>query len=67
VLEDWIITGFPLHDISRLSFSNNTNYTFSGPTFFRGTFTLPESYSIPLDTYLDPRGWGKVMYFIHTE
>ncbi|PNF39271.1 hypothetical protein B7P43_G16708 [Cryptotermes secundus] len=41
VLEDWIITGFPLHDISRLSVSNNDNYTFQGPAFFQGTFTLP--------------------------
>jgi hypothetical protein len=60
MLEDWIITGFPLHDISRLRVSNNDSYTFSGPGFFRGTFTLPASDSKPLDTFLDPTGWGKV-------
>jgi hypothetical protein len=65
VLEDWIITGFPLHNISSLGVSSTYNYTFSGPAFFHGTFKLPESYSEPLDTFLDPRGWGKVMHFIH--
>jgi hypothetical protein len=60
VLEDWIITGFPLHDVSRLNVSNDDNYTFSGPALFQGTFRLPESDSKPLDTFLDPTGWGKV-------
>jgi beta-galactosidase len=65
VLEDWIITGFPLNDISRLYVSNNDSYTFSTPGFFHGTFTLPESYSEPLDTFLDPTGWGKGVAFIN--
>jgi len=47
VLEDWIITGFPLNNISMLDVSNNDSYTFSTPGFFRGTFTLPESYLEP--------------------
>lgn len=62
-MEDWIITGFPLSDISRLDVSNNDSYAFSSPGFFHGTFTLPESYSEPLDTFLDPTGWGKVIFF----
>jgi beta-galactosidase len=65
VLEDWTITGFPLQDISSLGVSSNDSYTFSGPAFFRGTFRLPESYSEPLDTFLDPTGWGKVIHLIH--
>jgi beta-galactosidase len=64
VLEDWIITGFPLSDISRLGVSSNDSYIFTSPAFFRGTFTLPESYSEPLDTFLDPTGWGKVIFFL---
>ncbi|XP_021942675.1 beta-galactosidase isoform X3 [Zootermopsis nevadensis] len=65
VLEDWIITGFPLHEISSLGVNSTYNYTFSCPAFFRGTFELPESYSEPLDTFLDPRGWGKGVAFIN--
>lgn len=34
------------------------------PGFFHGTFTLPKGQK-PLDTFLDPRGWGKGVAFIN--
>ncbi|XP_069677601.1 beta-galactosidase-like [Periplaneta americana] len=67
VVEDWTMTGFPLNDISAISNMStaNSNFTFSAPAFFKGTFTLPLSDSTPLDTYLDPTGWGKGVAFIN--
>lgn len=69
ILTNWTMEGVPLiskEDIARLGqflSGHHTGATASGkephvPAFFYGTFTLPEGQA-PLDTFLDPRGWGK--------
>ncbi|KAH6940538.1 hypothetical protein HPB50_000559 [Hyalomma asiaticum] len=68
VMTNWTMEGVPLvreEDIERLGsfLSKHGHATGNGthvqpPTFFYGTFTLPEGQG-PLDTFFDPSGWGK--------
>lgn len=76
-LVDWTITGFPLEDTNVLNSllmehsDNNINglahkkystLTSNGPVLFQANFDIDvdELY----DTYIDPRGWGKVYIYI---
>lgn len=75
-LRNWTITGFPLENIDEIeeliienianeinenserSFALNSEILTNGPTIYHSTFDInvPELY----DTYINPKGWGKV-------
>lgn len=57
------MTAFPLNETSWLSAIEPVNDV-QLPAFYRTQFTLPENYTICLDTYLDTSGWTKVLIII---
>lgn len=63
-VEDWTMTGFPLHDISWVENTSPIHST-GFPAFYYGEFTLPDSEEEPKDTYLKPVGWDKGVAFIN--
>ncbi|KAK8782261.1 hypothetical protein V5799_016406 [Amblyomma americanum] len=73
-LTNWTMEGVPLvheEDLDRLGqflsqhghAQTNDTHT-QPPAFFYGNFTLPEGQE-PLDTFLDPTGWGKGVVVIN--
>lgn len=62
---NWSITGFPLENVKINSTTNNETENLSiadGPVLYESYFTIPDAQ--PLDTFLDPTGWGKVFFCI---
>lgn len=62
---NWSITGFPLENVKINSATNNETENLSiadGPVLYESYFTIPDAQ--PLDTFLDPTGWGKVFFCI---
>ncbi|XP_037526908.1 beta-galactosidase [Rhipicephalus sanguineus] len=74
VMTNWTMEGVPLvrdEDIDHLGsfLSKHGHATGKGthnqpPTFFYGTFALPQGQD-PLDTYFDPTGWGKGVVLVN--
>lgn len=73
-LKDWIMTGFPLNSINRLTdlleksefeleslrdIETNSHLR-NGPVIYHATFDIEQTPI--LDTYIDTRNWGKVNY-----
>ena len=78
VLLNWTMTGFPLENYEKIEELTTTlkkkhssqriltsakSHINSGPTLFRGEFTL-QAEEIG-ETYLDPTGWGKGVVFLN--
>lgn len=65
---NWSITGFPLENVKINSTTNNETENLSiadGPVLYESYFTIPDAQ--PLDTFLDPTGWGKVFFVYHSK
>ncbi|KAI8435055.1 hypothetical protein MSG28_003470 [Choristoneura fumiferana] len=62
----WSITGFPLEKVKINTATNNETENLSiaeGPVLYESHFTIPDSQ--PLDTFLDPTGWGKGFIWVN--
>ncbi|CAH2086527.1 unnamed protein product [Euphydryas editha] len=63
----WKVTGYPLEVKKNLELgpSNIANEASStvAPTLYEGVLVLPEG--TPLDTFIDPTGWGKGYIFVN--
>ncbi|EFN73255.1 Beta-galactosidase [Camponotus floridanus] len=65
-LINWNMTGYALSDVSFLqdvmTIDIESGTLNNGPVFLRGRFTITGQ---PLDTFLDPTGWGKGVAFVN--
>jgi beta-galactosidase len=59
VLGPWKMIAYPLNETFWFSTVEPQNYAVL-PAFYKTQFTLPDSLTKPLDTYLDVTGWKKV-------
>uniref|UniRef100_A0A2S2P399 Beta-galactosidase n=1 Tax=Schizaphis graminum TaxID=13262 RepID=A0A2S2P399_SCHGA len=64
VLGPWKMIAYPLNETSWFSTVEPQKYTVL-PTFYKTQFTLPDSLTKPLDTYLDVTGWKKGVAFVN--
>lgn len=60
----WKVTGYPLEvkkspDLWLNNIVGEAS-TAVGPTLYEGVLLLPQGQGTPLDTFVDPTGWGKV-------
>ncbi len=58
-LGPWRTTTLPFEDISWVHSLKVVDHTIKPPALYVGELTLPSD-EAPLDTYIDPSGWGKV-------
>ncbi|XP_025209097.1 beta-galactosidase-like isoform X2 [Melanaphis sacchari] len=64
VLGPWKMIAYPLNETSWLSTIEPQKYAVL-PAFYKTQFTLPDSLTKPLDTYLDVSGWKKGVAFVN--
>ncbi|XP_060841088.1 beta-galactosidase-like [Rhopalosiphum padi] len=64
VLGPWKMIAYPLNETSWFSTVEPQNYVVL-PAFYKTQFTLPDSLTKPLDTYLDVTGWKKGVAFVN--
>ncbi|KAE9533167.1 hypothetical protein AGLY_009595 [Aphis glycines] len=64
VLGPWKMIAYPLNETSWFS-TIEPRKSVVLPAFYKTTFTLPENFTKPLDTFLDPTGWKKGVAFVN--
>lgn len=57
------MTGLPFEDISYVYELSSLTSQINPPALYVGELVLPEQ-ELPLDTYVDLTGWGKVAYYL---
>ncbi len=58
-LDSWKITTLPFKDVSWAKSFKPSKMKIHPPAIYIGELVLPPN-TDPLDTYIDPTGWGKV-------
>lgn len=65
-LKNWNVSAFPLDNMKLVDTFAVTRFVpgnqINGPFILRTTFTIKDT---PMDTYLNPQGWGKGVVYIN--